>query len=866
MLITTLSLMKDFVFMKKKVLLIGWDAADWKVIHPLIDKGFMPNLGKLIGEGVMGNLMTLDPPLSPMLWTSIATGKRPYKHGVMGFVEPNPAGTNIRPIHVTPRKVKAIWNMLMQKSYKVHQVGWWPSHPAEPINGNSVSNFYQRANAPIQDPWPLLAGTIHPPEKNDIFASLRFHPDELTWEDLHPFIPNGHQINQKDKHTRNLLISLKKIIAACTTIHSATTYILEQEDWDFMAVYHDAIDHIGHGFMKYHPPLRPHVPKDLYDAFHNVVTATYRFHDTMLGSLIELAGEDATILLVSDHGFHSDHLRVNAIPKDPAGPSWEHGPYGIFVMKGPNIRKDETIYGASLLDITPTVLAHLEEPIGLDMDGKILTNVFENIPEIKTINSWEDVSGECGMHSKDKLEDSAANQAALDQLIELGYIAPPGSDIKATIDAIFDEEDYYRAVLYADEGKYSEAISILRRLYEAAPTDQYYGHRLAYCYLQTKQTALARDVVQTLIAQQKGLSVTLLRLQASVAMQEGEPEKAIEYLAQAIGEKPIHPGLQRLMGVAYMNVNDVQKAQRAFEAAIHNDARDHHAYHYIGKLLLKSGRPKNAAENILESINLRYFNPHAHLDLGKALLELKEYKQAALAFQIASHMMPKLAEAKTQLVDIYKNLIPQPEKAAKLQAQLPDYTLPEIIIVSGLPRSGTSLMMQMLDSGGIPIFIDKKRKADANNPKGYYEHEAVKSLAQNPEFLAKTADKAIKIIAHLLFHLPRDYRYKIIFMERDIGEVLQSQHQMLLRLDKAKKSLYSFKVWKNFHDVVDKVKSTFKGNPNVDILFVQHADAINKPAYVARRVQQFLDRPMDIVQMEGAVDKRLHREKSGEAG
>ena len=76
MLITTLSLMKDFVFMKKKVLLIGWDAADWKVIHPLIDKGFMPNLGKLIGEGVMGNLMTLDPPLSPMLWTSIATGKR----------------------------------------------------------------------------------------------------------------------------------------------------------------------------------------------------------------------------------------------------------------------------------------------------------------------------------------------------------------------------------------------------------------------------------------------------------------------------------------------------------------------------------------------------------------------------------------------------------------------------------------------------------------------------------------------------------------------------------------------------------------------------------------------------------------------
>ena len=91
---------------KSKVLLIGWDAADWKAIHPLLDQGLMPNLEKLINEGTMGNLATLNPPLSPMLWTSIATGKRPYKHGVLGFTEPRPDGSGIQPVLNTSRKCK----------------------------------------------------------------------------------------------------------------------------------------------------------------------------------------------------------------------------------------------------------------------------------------------------------------------------------------------------------------------------------------------------------------------------------------------------------------------------------------------------------------------------------------------------------------------------------------------------------------------------------------------------------------------------------------------------------------------------------------------------------------------------------------
>ena len=116
--------------------------------------------------------------------------------------------------------------------------------------------------------------------------------------------------------------------------------------------------------MKYNPPRREHIPLADYELYKEVVNAGYRYHDLMLGRLLELAGEDTTVILLSDHGFHPDHNRPTAIPKEPTGPAVEHSPYGIIVMKGPAIKKDDTIFGASLLDITPTLLQLFWPPRG----------------------------------------------------------------------------------------------------------------------------------------------------------------------------------------------------------------------------------------------------------------------------------------------------------------------------------------------------------------------------------------------------------------------------------------------------------------------------------------------------------------------
>ena len=126
----------------RKVLLIGWDSADWRVLSPLMDEGLLPTLSSLVNRGVMGNLGTIEPILSPIVWTSIATGKLPHKHGVLGFVEPDPLGGGSRPVGSRTRRVRALWNMLSEAGLATHVVGWYAGHPAESINGVCVSERF----------------------------------------------------------------------------------------------------------------------------------------------------------------------------------------------------------------------------------------------------------------------------------------------------------------------------------------------------------------------------------------------------------------------------------------------------------------------------------------------------------------------------------------------------------------------------------------------------------------------------------------------------------------------------------------------------------------------------------------------------
>lgn len=184
----------------------------------------------------------------------------------------------------------------------------------------------------------------------------------------------------------------------------------------------------------------------------------------------------------------------------------------------------------------------------------------------------------------------------------------------------------------------------------------------------------------------------------------------------------------------------------------------------------------------------------------------------------------------------------------------------DVIIVSGLPRSGTSLMMQMLQAGGIEIVTDNIRMADTDNPRGYYELERVKKIGTDQTWLPATRGKAFKMISQLLYHLPASETCRIIFMERDLDEMLISQEKMLTRLGGTPAPREAMKTAYVTH--LERLHGWLSDQPNLSLLRVAYAELVARPEHEARRVSEFLAGAVDRAAMARVVDPSLYRNRT----
>jgi hypothetical protein len=184
-----------------------------------------------------------------------------------------------------------------------------------------------------------------------------------------------------------------------------------------------------------------------------------------------------------------------------------------------------------------------------------------------------------------------------------------------------------------------------------------------------------------------------------------------------------------------------------------------------------------------------------------------------------------------------------------------------IIVVSGLPRSGTSMMMRMLAEGGVPIVSDEIRRPDSDNPNGYFELETVRQMpAGNVEWLEKAGGKAVKIISAFLEYLPPDYSYKIIFLEREIQEILASQHTMLDHRNEKPKA--------DDHEIERQIKQHLSAmrpwlvrQPNMEVLYVNYNQLMTSPEPFCEQVSDFLDLPLNQTRMLAVPDRQLYRNR-----
>jgi len=184
-----------------------------------------------------------------------------------------------------------------------------------------------------------------------------------------------------------------------------------------------------------------------------------------------------------------------------------------------------------------------------------------------------------------------------------------------------------------------------------------------------------------------------------------------------------------------------------------------------------------------------------------------------------------------------------------------------ITIVSGLPRSGTSMMMMMLEAGGLPVLTDNIRAADEDNPKGYYEFERVKQVEHDQAWLEQAQGKAVKMVSALLKHLPRSYTYKVIFMRRVMGEVLTSQRQMLIRRGKPADTVSDERMADLSRQHLKKVEAWLDEQPNIEILYTSYNEVLKHPAEQAKKVNQFLGDALDVESMVGVVDRSLYHQR-----
>ena len=872
---------------RQKLLLVGWDSADWKIIHPLLDAGELPGLARLVESGTSGNLTTLEPQLSPMLWTSIATGKMAYHHGVPGFTEVDPGTGAVVPVSAATRKSRTLWEILGERGLRSHVVSWFATHGEENHPGCVVSNMFCHVQNPKpgQDPaeWaPPPPGTYWPPELAATMNDLRVSPHDIDPDDLlRLFVPEAHTVDQKKD--RRLSALAEKLAEACSA-HNAATHLLETEpNWDFMAVYYRTVDEISHMFMPYHPPRMAGIPEADYELYKQVVTGIYKLHDLFLCRLMQLAGPETAIVLVSDHGFHSDHLRPKFTPRVPAGITVWHRPQGIFVASGPGFKRDELVYGARLLDVAPTILHWFGLPVGADMEGRVLEEAFDAAARrpVETVPTWEKPEG--SRRSRKSLG-AAADKALLEQFVALGYIDEIPDDPGRAAAETNRENDWNiaRACMYGQ--RYEQALPLLENCFHACPFRTDYAQVLATCQMQLGLLDEA-DATVAKAAETFGRTEQADLVRASIAIQKKDFHAAITALERVREKSPGEVQLQLMLAQSYQAVRRWGDAETAARAVLAADPHNPQAFLILARCSLRAGRAEQAEEAAAECIGLQFGNPQGHFLLGAALASQGRFEEAVRPLENACRLAPTFLRAQRLLARVYRRL-GQPDQAAVCESQgfatLHDLRKEqaatqaatrekaaaraavraeqdrirqaeidrkkaeydaiepkELLIVSGLPRSGTSLLMQMLRAGGIEPLTDAKRAADEDNPEGYWEWEAIKKLPKDPRLIEQAEGKAVKVISALLPSLPGKHRYTIIYMVRPTEQVVDSQWAMLARQDRQPKSEKKHLIEVQEHHS-RQIREVLKKSERVTLVEVSYPELVADPAPVIAKLAELL--------------------------
>lgn len=365
---------------RHRVILIGLDGADWSLLDRLAAAGRMPNLQRLAREGRTARLKSAVPLLSPIIWTSIATGMTPDRHGVLDFLEVDQATGLAIPVSGLSRRVPAVWNVASSAGLRVGVVGWWATHPAEEVEGFFVSDH--ASSILFEGPKEALA---YPPALAEGVRRILEEETAVPDPDLLPYVRmSAAEVaaqRARGGGLENPVEALSKILGATRTVQRIARELYDREAPDLTAVYFEGTDVIGHVFAADIPPRLACVSDDDFRRYSTTVDAYYETVDRLLGQWMRRAHEDgATLLVCSDHGFKWGEDRTcRRSSLNWATAAFWHRLDGVLALWGDRVKPAPARGEASIYDLAPTLSALLGLPVDAATSGHPLLAAFDGV-------------------------------------------------------------------------------------------------------------------------------------------------------------------------------------------------------------------------------------------------------------------------------------------------------------------------------------------------------------------------------------------------------------------------------------------------------------------------------------------------------
>ncbi len=675
-----------------RAVVIGIDGADWKIIDQLAAEGGMPNLAAFRARAAWGRIETLkDIALSPVIWTSVATGKTAVKHGITWFMVDQPDGTRV-PIRSHNRRVKAIWNILAEHQRQPVTLGWWATFPAEDVgDGAMVSDALGFHGFGATARGASDSQKTHPPE---LFARLDpLVPPEQQLH--HDFVRRFVDISAADYRTemfdparfpernpKNPIHLFQQYATTAQGYAAIAEELLASRPYDLFMVYFEQVDSFSHLFMKYDPPRLEWIDDgEAYERYRGVVREWYRYQDEVLGRLLaEIDLDDTAVFILSDHGFKSGERRIRSrATVDARRAHLDHESDGIFLAAGPHIRTGVEIGGASVLDLTPTLLHYLGLPVAKDMDGKVLTDLFEerftSKNPIRYVTTYEDAGAPAETRTATAGDDGDAAEAEknLAALRSLGYVGdaspqagvgatpasptPRTADVGATPASPESSPEVHNNLgrihlrngdLEAAREEFGKALEL-----DAANADALLN--LAAIHRAEGKLGAAEHLVKRAL-QVDPSSIGALSQLAELKRDQGDLDEAVRLFEEALAIDDALPFLSMGYGDVLQRAGRFQEAERAFKSVLELEPDSFKARYNLGVTYGRQGRTGDAVAMYQEALSAAPDHPEAikvHNNLGVIDLERGEIDGARTHFEAAVRSSRGHFESRFNLSLIY---------------------------------------------------------------------------------------------------------------------------------------------------------------------------------------------------------------------